>query len=208
MIEDTEFLSKGRSIGLGGVSDKKLDAISFDTKKAKADRRKSTFVVASPGLNLGLNDVRPQAGRKKQDDSLLRGPAARRVKILAGVAQATDQSGALRSHRGTVRNDDISSNTIIRDFDKSDFQSREGLSFMGQSVTPDIQAKNGQNEYEGQTISPFAIPDHFIRGSPRERAGTLLSEKKKSLGPEAFMDIEVKQMDDASVTLSKRATSN
>ena len=59
VIEDTEFLTKGKSVGMNGVTDKKLDAISFDAKKVKADRRKSTFVASSPDLNPGLNDSKP-----------------------------------------------------------------------------------------------------------------------------------------------------
>jgi hypothetical protein len=88
-IEDTDFLSLNKNKSLlpaHAVTDKRLDAISFDTKKAKADRRKSTFVVPSPSV-LATPEVRPQAVQKKKDDTLLRGAAARRVKLLANVAK-------------------------------------------------------------------------------------------------------------------------
>ena len=76
---------------------------------------------------------------------------------------------------------------------------------MGGSATPEAR---GKNECESQAVIPFPLADQFVRGSPRDRAGTFHSEKKKSYGPDAFINIENKQIDEASVTLSKKATSN
>ena len=68
--------------------------------------------------------------------------------------------------------------------------------------------KTDQNNYlDPEASNQFIVADQFVKGSPRERAGTF-SEKQQFMGPDDYMTEEEKLNDEFGHSLSKKNTSN